>query len=344
VTETPHETPETDAMPAGSGASALLASQAPAPSRGYVAESFGAFFGDRSWFGRALVGMVVWNVPVIGPMAILGYALQWLSETAFGRGKTMPTKPKPGETLLLGLQGLAVQIVWTLLGLVPLFSGLLVGVGLYFSVLMPGSDRKIGAPVRPGSSSLIAEAFGVVVVSFGVLAFLAFVLLALVGISRLSIYRRVSAGMPLSGTTAFVVVHGRTLLRALGASALASIPTIALDVAISATPAQGLALTPLNITHWLLYLPYGFASFCTTMIWARAFGRWLRDADPSTFPEPGARVDREGHAEPRETASAEEAEGPEPPMARSDDDSEPPTAGAAGEETGESPSAEEAER
>lgn len=257
--------------------------ETPSSRRGYVTESFGVFFADRTWFVRALVGMLLWNIPILGPMAVAGYALEWIAQTAWGEGDVMPRRPRLGATLLWGLRVVVAQLVWLALALIPLLTGVLIGGGVFFSALMPGSDIEIGTPLRLDASNIVAEVIGALIVVAGVVLFVAFLLLAQAGVARMAVYRRLSAAMPVSGQTAFVLSHKLSFAKAVGTSVLASVPAAAVVVAIENTPAA-FALTPPNALHWGLYLPLGLFSFCAAMIAARAFGRCMLEADPSSLP------------------------------------------------------------
>lgn len=282
--------------------------------RGYLAESIGVFFSDPTWFKRALAGMVLMIVPVLGQMAVSGYSLMWMRETAWGTGDAMPSKPPAGKTLLLGLRVAVVDLVWLLLGSIPLFVSSLIATGLIFSSPFPSVDFTTGAVATSSTSPIVAEVFGIVIVALGALLFAACIVLARVGIARLSVYQRLSIAMPLSGQIAFVRAHPRGFWRALGTGLVASLPYLAIDGLVTATQSKSQTLTALGGLHWALYLPLGFAWFCAMMISARAFGRWLREIDPRTLPAFGAHVDAYG--------ATHHGDAPQPPLPNDDPFSE----------------------
>lgn len=290
----------------------LLIPQPPTPvpgsGRGYLAESFGTFFRDPTWFKRALVGALIALVPLVGPIAILGYSMDWMRETAWGLGERMPVTPEPGRILSIGFTGFLVEFVWLLLGLLPLLVGVGVASAIVESTIMSqlefipggGTPTVTGPPVE---SFVAAGVIGVVVFVLLVVC----VVLARAGLARAAIYLRAQPGMPLSGVSRFIGLNRSGFWRAIGVSLLAQLPGFAMSFGAGLMRSNRAFLDPVALSSWLLYVLAAIPSFCATMISARAFGRWLREIDPRTLPPLGADVDDYGVGTPVQVAPVPEA-------------------------------------
>jgi hypothetical protein len=271
-----------DALPQDAPLAPAPVSPPPTPPRGYIAESFGAFFADPTWFRRALIGMVVVAIPILGDIAVRGYGLGWMRETAWGGGERPPANPKAEDTLMGGLRVFWASIVWGFVAAVVLLALLIIGAVVYISVT-ESADAPVAWMV---AADIVITVLGLVGLAF----FLVAGVLVEVGIARIAIYQRAAAGMPFAGLRAFYGLHARGFWRALGTSILASLPTTAIAIPLYFLTESDWLPFPFSALAMLLYLPLYFLTFCASMISARAYGRWLREIDPRTLPSLGVDV------------------------------------------------------
>lgn len=276
----------TDAAPQDAPLAPAPVGPPPQPPRGYVAESFGAFFGDPTWFKRSLIGMVLVAVPILGDAAIRGYGLIWMRETAWGGGDTLPTNPKVEDALMGGLRVLGASIVWGFLALVVLLVGILIGSVIYWPIAEMNDARLVSTVV----AAVVGAVFGLV----GLALFLVSIVLSEVGIARIALYQRAAAGMPFGGLRAFYRLHPWGFWRALGTSLVAGLPVMAIGIPAYVLVSSESLPFAVGALGLLLYLPMYLASFCGSMISARAYGRWLREIDPRTLPPLGVKVADDG--------------------------------------------------
>lgn len=142
----------------------------------YLSRSWALLTRDSGWVKPVLILSLVGLVPIIGPMAVLGYALEWARLTAWG----IDAAPKQrhvdvGQVLVSGLRGTVVLAVWEL--------ALGAAYGLLCLVLghTPGtSDGSVAA-------GLLDAVYGVV----GTLL----IVVVMVAQVRSAIYQRVKAGL-----------------------------------------------------------------------------------------------------------------------------------------------------
>lgn len=79
----------------------------------YLSRSWALLTRDRGWVKPVLVLSLVALVPVIGPIAVLGYALEWARLTAWGVDASPKQKHVDvGQVLASGWRGFAVALVW----------------------------------------------------------------------------------------------------------------------------------------------------------------------------------------------------------------------------------------
>lgn len=83
--------------------------------RHYLSRSWALLTHDKGWVKPVLVLALVNLVPVIGPLAVLGYVLEWARLTAWGIDSSPKQKGvKVGEVLKSGWRGFVVLLVWEL--------------------------------------------------------------------------------------------------------------------------------------------------------------------------------------------------------------------------------------
>lgn len=80
----------------------------------YLARSWALLTHDRGWIKPVLLLSLVSMIPVVGPLAVLGYALEWGRLTAWGVDSAPKQKNvRVGEVLASGWRGAVVGLVWT---------------------------------------------------------------------------------------------------------------------------------------------------------------------------------------------------------------------------------------
>lgn len=81
----------------------------------YLSRSWALLTHDSGWIKPVLVLSLVALVPVIGPIAVLGYALEWARLTAWGVDAAPKQKRVDvGQVLVSGWRGFVVALVWNL--------------------------------------------------------------------------------------------------------------------------------------------------------------------------------------------------------------------------------------
>ena len=111
----------------------------------YFSRSWALLTRDRGWIKPVLVLAVATLVPIVGPLALLGYALEWARLTAWG----VSSAPKQhgvrvGECIGSGWRGFVVAFVWVLamslvarlLLMIPLAGGTLYFAWRIFSIFL----------------------------------------------------------------------------------------------------------------------------------------------------------------------------------------------------------------
>lgn len=142
----------------------------------YLSRSWALLTRDRGWIKPVLVLSLVALVPIIGPMAVLGYALEWARLTAWGVDAAPKQKHVDvGQVLASGWRGFVVAFVWE--GVITLAYALLCWLIGY----VPGESEATVA------SNLLSAVYTV--------ASLLLVVTVLVAQIRAIIYQKIGAGL-----------------------------------------------------------------------------------------------------------------------------------------------------
>ncbi len=79
----------------------------------YFARSWALLTRDKGWIKPVLVLTVAALVPIVGPLALLGYALEWARLTAWGVASAPKQRDvRVGECIASGFRACVVAIVW----------------------------------------------------------------------------------------------------------------------------------------------------------------------------------------------------------------------------------------
>lgn len=111
----------------------------------YFARSWGLLTRDRGWIKPILVMVAASLVPIVGPLGVLGYVVEWARLTAWGVTSSPKQKNvQVGACIASGWRVFVIMLVWafasslitSVLLLVPLFGPLLLFAWMIFSVLL----------------------------------------------------------------------------------------------------------------------------------------------------------------------------------------------------------------
>lgn len=80
----------------------------------YFARSWALITQEKGWWKPVLICAVASLVPVVGPMAVLGYALEWSRRVAWGSTEAPARNVKVGELIRSGWRGVVVIGGWSI--------------------------------------------------------------------------------------------------------------------------------------------------------------------------------------------------------------------------------------
>ena len=80
----------------------------------YLARSWALLTKEKGWWKPVLICAVASLVPVIGPIAVLGYALEWSRRVAWGSTDGPARSVKVGELIRSGWRGVVVIAGWSI--------------------------------------------------------------------------------------------------------------------------------------------------------------------------------------------------------------------------------------
>lgn len=249
----------------------------PQPQKGYVAESFGEFFGDRSWLLKSFLGGLVLLVPLLGSILVDGYGLRWMRLTAWRVDDGLPAIDNPEQLLKTGWRAFLVRLAWAVASLLPL------------TVLAIAAFAILSITSRDGDMT-VATAFAGILTGIALLVtVIAVSLLASVAVVRSALYERFGAGLNLGEIRQMIRGNRRGFLAVVGVSLLGTLMVylvespIFLFTALSDNSSTSFGIAASALT-WVWYIPTFMASFAAQMIALRAYGRWIREIGPSTLP------------------------------------------------------------
>lgn len=141
----------------------------------YLSRSWALLTHDSGWIKPVLVLSLVALVPIIGPIAVLGYALEWARLTAWGVDAAPKQKRvNVGQVLGTGWRGFLVGLVWNLV------------IWAVYAVL----SWVFGS--GPGQN--LGTALGVLDVVYGLVCLVASVIIVVAQV-RSAVYQRMGAGL-----------------------------------------------------------------------------------------------------------------------------------------------------
>ena len=111
----------------------------------YFARSWALLTRDKGWIKPVLLLSAALFVPIVGPLGVLGYVLEWARLTAWGVASSpKQRKIRVGECIASGWRGFVVMFVWTLccslvaalLACIPYLAPLVAFAWMVFSVFL----------------------------------------------------------------------------------------------------------------------------------------------------------------------------------------------------------------
>ncbi|MBK9943882.1 MAG: DUF4013 domain-containing protein [Kouleothrix sp.] len=79
-----------------------------------IGKAFSFVFEDEEWVSKVLIGGLISLIPLVGQLAVLGYALKVAQNVAQGAPRPLPRWSEFGEHLVRGLYDLAIRLVYSL--------------------------------------------------------------------------------------------------------------------------------------------------------------------------------------------------------------------------------------
>lgn len=79
-----------------------------------LGKAFSYVFDDEQWLSSILIGGLIFLIPIVGPLALLGYMLEAARNVATGNPRPLPRWNNFGEKLSLGFAGFVISLVYSL--------------------------------------------------------------------------------------------------------------------------------------------------------------------------------------------------------------------------------------
>src|SRR3954468_17915765 len=79
-----------------------------------IGKAFGFVFEDEEWVSKVLIGGLIFLIPIIGQIAVIGYSLKVAQNVMQGNPRPLPTWSEFGDHLMRGLYAFVIQLVYAL--------------------------------------------------------------------------------------------------------------------------------------------------------------------------------------------------------------------------------------
>jgi len=79
-----------------------------------IGKSFSFVFEDEEWVSKVLIGGLIFLIPLIGQLAIIGYSLKVAQNVMQGNPRPLPAWSEFGDHLMRGLYAFVIQLVYSL--------------------------------------------------------------------------------------------------------------------------------------------------------------------------------------------------------------------------------------
>lgn len=110
-----------------------------------IGRSYSFIHEDEEWLSKILIGGVIYLIPILGQLAVLGYTLETARNVSQNKPKPLPTWQDFGDKIMLGLMGFVISLVYSL----P-FS-ILVALPFCVIALIGGTTSESGNPEAGGA-------------------------------------------------------------------------------------------------------------------------------------------------------------------------------------------------
>ncbi|HMO58508.1 MAG TPA: DUF4013 domain-containing protein [Roseiflexaceae bacterium] len=135
-----------------------------------ISKAFRYVFEDENWVARVLIGTLLSLIPLVGIFMIFGYMLKIAENVAQGMERPLPEWNDFGDLLVRGLYALVISLVYSLPLLVIVF-GMICAMGV----------------IVGGAANTMGEEAGGLVAAVGILLYVLFIGLMIVGSVLISI-------------------------------------------------------------------------------------------------------------------------------------------------------------
>ncbi|KPV49301.1 hypothetical protein SE17_33435 [Kouleothrix aurantiaca] len=79
-----------------------------------IGKAFSFVFEDEEWVSKILIGGLIGLIPLVGQLAVMGYALKVAQNVAQGNPRPLPRWSEFGDHLMRGLYDLVIRLVYSL--------------------------------------------------------------------------------------------------------------------------------------------------------------------------------------------------------------------------------------
>lgn len=79
-----------------------------------IGKAFGYVFEDESWVSKVLIGGLIFLIPLIGQLVVMGYSYKVAQNVARGVARPLPEWSEFGDALVRGFMGAIITLVYVL--------------------------------------------------------------------------------------------------------------------------------------------------------------------------------------------------------------------------------------
>ncbi|HJZ47366.1 MAG TPA: DUF4013 domain-containing protein [Roseiflexaceae bacterium] len=79
-----------------------------------IGKAFGFVFEDEEWVSKVLIGGLIFLIPLIGQLAVIGYSLKVAQNVIQGNPRPLPAWSEFGDHIMRGLYAFVIQFVYSL--------------------------------------------------------------------------------------------------------------------------------------------------------------------------------------------------------------------------------------
>src|SRR5689334_5958445 len=79
-----------------------------------IGKAFSFVFEDEQWISKVLIGGLIFLIPIVGQLAVLGYMIKVAQNVAQGNPRPLPTWSEFGNHIMLGLYEFVIRLVYAI--------------------------------------------------------------------------------------------------------------------------------------------------------------------------------------------------------------------------------------